>query len=81
MTGEPKPNGKPSNMGLSVSPQGTEAKPAGRQMRSQNPRRRSTRSSSREPAMIAALIDPIEMPEIQLGRMPASCSPSYTPAW
>ncbi|MNR20777.1 hypothetical protein D3C85_1376390 [compost metagenome] len=75
MAGEPKPKGMPSNSPASESPQGTEAKPAGRQMLSQKPRRRSMRSSSREPAMMAALMDPMEMPEIQLGRMPASCKP------
>ncbi|MNT71243.1 hypothetical protein D3C72_2097090 [compost metagenome] len=75
MAGEPKPNGMPSNMPASVSPQGTDAKPAGRQMLSQKPRKRSMRSSSREPAMMAALIDPMEIPDTQFGRMPASCKP------
>ena len=81
MAGEPKPNGMPSNMPASVSPQGRAAKPVGRQIVSQNPRSRAARSSSGEPAMMAALIEPMEMPATQLGRMPASCRPWYTPAW
>ena len=81
MAGEPNPKGTPSNMPSKVSPHGSAAKPVGRQMLSQKPRRRSTRSSSGDPAMMAALIEPMEMPEIQLGRMPASCRPWYTPAW
>ena len=46
------------------------------QMVSQNWRRRSTRWDSGEPAMMAALSAPIEMPASQVGRIPASCIPS-----
>ena len=53
--------------------------PPGSHTVSQNSRRRGMRSSGAFPAMIAALIAPIEMPAYQLGRMPASCKPSYTP--
>jgi hypothetical protein len=46
------------------------------QIVSQNSRNRSTRRDSGEPAMIAALSAPIEMPATQFGRIPASCRPS-----
>src|SRR6476660_4590986 len=41
----------------------------------QNSRRRSIREFSGLPAMMAALIAPIDMPAIQLGWMPASARP------
>ena len=50
-------------------------------MVSQNSVRRATRCSGALPARIAALTAPMEMPANQLGWMPASCRPSYTPAW
>ena len=46
------------------------------QMVSQNSRNRATRSAFGEPAMMAALSAPIEIPASQFGRMPASCRPS-----
>src|SRR2546430_394224 len=49
--------------------------------RFQNSRNRGMRFSGRFPAISAALIAPIDTPVIQFGAMPASCMPSYTPAW
>jgi hypothetical protein len=66
-----KANGKAL---ASPSPAGHSIEKA--QMVSQNSRSRCTRSPSGEPAMMAALRAPIEMPANQFGRMPASCRPS-----
>jgi len=51
-----------------------------RQMNSQNARSRSIRRSGGLPAITAAFRAPIEMPATQFGWIPASASPSYTPA-
>jgi hypothetical protein len=48
---------------------------------SQKLRRRATRVFGALPAMIAALIAPIEIPATQSGRYSDEASASYTPAW
>jgi hypothetical protein len=50
------------------------------QIVSHSSRSRSTRWDSGDPAITAVLSAPIEMPASQVGWIPASCSPSYTPA-
>jgi hypothetical protein len=49
--------------------------------RDQKSRSRSKRRSRALPAISAALMAPIDVPMIQSGSMPASCSASYTPTW
>jgi hypothetical protein len=48
---------------------------------SQKLRKRFTRSLGALPAIIAALIAPIEIPATQSGVYPEDDSASYTPAW
>ena len=52
-----------------------------RSMRCQNSRSFCIRWERWLPAIKAALIAPIDVPIIQSGSMPDSCSASYTPAW
>ena len=56
-----------------TSPSGVKSQTLRSVTMSQNCRSRSRRLSGRLPAMIAALIAPIETPEIQSGSTPASC--------